>query len=281
MNSIEFAISPCPNDTFIFYGWKAGKVKSDWKLSLQMADIEELNRSALSKKAPFIKASIALIPEIFKDYTLLPVGCALGYGCGPKVISKCPINPSDLQDKTVLIPGKNTTAHSLFKTLFPECTKKIFCSYDEIFEKLNKGEADCGVIIHESRFTFQASHFIELADLGELWTSKTELPIPLGGFFAKRSLPKEIIEGVIHTLRLSLNYSWKFPEEALNFMLSYSQEKDSEVIMQHVNLYVTQETYTLSPVGLKAIESLINFSYHQFYYEKVCNEEAPSLCPIL
>ena len=53
---------------------------------------------------------------------------------------------------------------------------------------LQRGDADAGVIIHESRFTYREAGFHEILDLGAWWEEDSGLPIPLGGILARRDL---------------------------------------------------------------------------------------------
>ncbi len=53
-------------------------------------------------------------------------------------------------------------------------------------------EVDAGVIIHESRFTYQDRGLVKLMDLGDYWEQQTNAPIPLGGIIIKRSFDNSI-----------------------------------------------------------------------------------------
>ncbi len=68
-----------------------------------------------------------------------------------------------MAEYSVAIPGENTTAHMLFSLAFPKADKKKFMIFSEIENAVLSGEVDCGVIIHENRFTYAAkgSHQID------------------------------------------------------------------------------------------------------------------------
>jgi 1,4-dihydroxy-6-naphthoate synthase len=255
---VKIAISPCPNDTFLFHGWLSGLVGLDLPVQVTFGDIQQLNEWALEKRFPLIKLSMGCFAHVQKDYELLPVGAALGFQCGPKIIALSPFPLSQLKTKTIAIPGKDTTAHLLLNRLLPSPQRKIFCLYHEIGTRIRMDEADCGLIIHESRFTFEQSGFQEIADLGELWHSKTKLPLPLGGLAILRSCSVSTKNRIIAILQESLNLGCQNPEQTLPFVLKHSQEKDPSIVKKHIATYVNSETLSLSNQGKKAIECILN-----------------------
>ncbi|MCH9609905.1 MAG: 1,4-dihydroxy-6-naphtoate synthase [Chlamydiales bacterium] len=246
---MKAAFSPCPNDTLLFYAWVHNRIETPLKIDPHLADIEQLNKWAIEGLYPLVKLSFATLAKVCEVYELLPVGAALGENCGPKIIGK------EKRDhfRTIAIPGELTTAHLLFDRLELPYTKKVFCRYDEVFDLLSEGKVDTGLIIHESRFTFKAHGFVELADLGELWGGL----IPLGGLAIRRDFPQ--ITEVISTLRASLAYSEKNPTDAQEYILTHAQEKDPSIVYKHIETYVNGQTKEISPEGMSAIERLIGY----------------------
>jgi 1,4-dihydroxy-6-naphthoate synthase len=255
---IDAALSPCPNDTFLFYGWIQGILGKEIPLSPHFADIEELNRWALAKKFPLIKISFATFPYLLQDYELLPVGAALGFHCGPKIIARSPFPLEQLPFKTIAIPGVHTTAHLLLKQLLLSTGEKSFCPYHKVASWIDDKTVDCGLIIHESRFTYLREGFVEIADLGELWHQKTGAPLPLGGLAIARSLPPPIKWKILSTLQESLSFAQRHIDQTLPFVLLHSQEKEPAAVLQHIETYVTRETSSLSDNGIRAIQLLLD-----------------------
>lgn len=255
---MKIAISPCPNDTFLFYPWISGQVGILPPPEVIFADIQQLNEWALQAAFPLIKLSIPCFAQVAEHYQLLPVGCALGFGCGPKIISKTAFPLTELTQKTVAIPGKETTAHHLLNRLLPPPKEKIFCLYHEIAPLIAEQVADCGVVIHESRFTYKQAGFLEIADLGELWEKQSSSPLPLGGLAINRSLPEETKKALCQSVRASLALSYTNPSGLLPFMLHHAQEKEPAIVHQHIQTYVTCETEQLSEQGARAIERLVD-----------------------
>ncbi len=220
------------------------------------------------KKAfPLIKLSFHCFAKVIEHYQILPIGSALGFNCGPKIIAKKHFPLAQLSEKRVALPGKETTAHLLLNRLQLAPKEKVFCLYHEIATLVETGEVDCGLIIHESRFTFQQKGFVEIADLGELWHTQTEAPLPLGGLAIARHTPDLIKQQVVSILRESLKHARSNPKCGLPFILGKSQEKELSVVEQHIATYVNRETEELSPTGVGAIERLLGCdSSHDWLY---------------
>ncbi len=254
---MKVALSPCPNDTYLFHGWIEGHISTDLSIEPYYADIDQLNRWAMAQQFPLIKVSFPCFAKIIDHYELLPVGVALGHRCGPKLVATSYFATDQLPHKSVAIPGNETTAHLLLNRLLPSPKEKCFLPYHTIPSQIKNGIVDCGLVIHESRFTYQKEGLVEIADLGELWHLKSQAPLPLGGLVIARNLPPSIKNKVVDTLRHSLQHAANHRGEQINFMLQYSQEKDPEIIWKHVDTYVTTETASLSQRGIEAIETLI------------------------
>ncbi len=185
---LTLGYSPCPNDTFIFDALVNKKIDTgNLEFDVVLEDVQTLNEWALQQKLDITKISYGVLPLILNEYVLLESGGALGKGVGPLLISKSQINTIDLSNKSVAIPGENTTAHMLFSLAFPSAKNKVFKLFNQIEDAVLNGEVDAGVIIHENRFTYQQRGLHKLIDLGDYWESTMQLPIPLGGIVAKRN----------------------------------------------------------------------------------------------
>ena len=161
---LTIGFSPCPNDTFIFDALVNKKIDTgNLQFELVLEDVQTLNEMAIAGKLDITKISYGSLPLILDNYVVLNTGSALGNGVGPLLISPFAIKPPDVQQCTIAIPGRQTTAHVLFSLAYPDATNKVFLRYNEIedFVLGNTGTADdiqfvkLGVIIHENRFTYQ------------------------------------------------------------------------------------------------------------------------------
>jgi 1,4-dihydroxy-6-naphthoate synthase len=131
----------------------------------------------------------------------------------------------------------------------------IPCRYEEVPALVLKGEADVGLIIHETRFVFQEMGLIELADLGSLLSERYRIPIPLGLIAARRDLSSSILEEVISSIEQSVRFALSNPTSSRAYILTHSQEKDAQVIDQHIATYVNQETVRMSKQGIESVKT--------------------------
>jgi 1,4-dihydroxy-6-naphthoate synthase len=259
MNKFSLAISPCPNDTFIFDALIHRKIDSKgFAFETIFADVEQLNRWAEEKKFDIIKISFATYPFIEQHYQLMDAGSALGMGCGPLLVSEPGVGNWELNKSEfkIAIPGKHTTANLLFTIFFPEVENKVEMVFSEIENAILNKEVDAGVIIHENRFTYKKKGLKKIADLGELWEQSTKMPIPLGGIAVRREFSAEKKMELNTLTGKSIEYALANPLSGKNFIKQHAQEMDEEVIRKHISLYVNEYSISLGETGMKAITLL-------------------------
>ncbi len=258
LHSLSLGYSPCPNDTYIFYALVHGLISGTLSHFGEpvLDDVETLNRWALEKKLDVTKLSFHALGHVLQDYSLLRTGAALGRGCGPMLITGPQAKKTDIKDWEIAIPGRYTTAAMLLQLYNPECTGLRVMRFEEIIDAVRKGEVDGGVIIHESRFTYQQYGLQCVQDLGEWWEQITGLPIPLGCIAAKRSLPFELVEEVEKAIGSSLQWAITHPDGCAEYIRQYAQELEDEVVNSHVGLYVNDFSLDLGEEGVAAVEEL-------------------------
>ena len=256
--TLSLGYSPCPNDTFIFYALTHDKLKNcPVQIKERLEDVETLNQLALSASLDLTKISYHALGHLREEYTLLRSGGALGRGCGPLVVAPKATSMASLQGQRIAIPGQLTTANLLLQLYSEGYENLLILPFDQIIPALQKGEAEAGVIIHESRFTYQQAGFHAVQDLGAWWEQESGLPIPLGGILAKRSLGDELIRHVDSSIRQSLEYAKTHPEEPRSYIKAHSQELDDTVIDNHIGLYVNDFSLDLGDEGILAVETLL------------------------
>lgn len=257
-NPLTLGFSPCPNDTFMFYPLVHGLVDTGGiSFNERLEDVETLNRLAVKGVLDISKVSYAALGHIREQYALLRAGSALGRGCGPLLVAKEQLDPAALQGKTVAIPGRYTTAHLLMRLFNPELTTFLEMPFHEIMDAVMTGRVDAGVIIHESRFTYQGFGLQQLVDLGAWWEAETGLPIPLGGIVARRSLGVETIRSVEKALTAAVEYARSNPAEAGCYIREHAQEMNADVCAAHIGLYVNEFSQALGDEGERAISELL------------------------
>ena len=255
---LSLGFSPCPNDTFIFDALVNRKIDTgDFEFEVIMEDVQTLNRWALEKKLDLSKISYGVWPLVQDHYSLLDAGGALGKGVGPLLISRNQILLKDIQQLTVAIPGEHTTAHMLFSMAFPQVRKKKFMIFSQIEGAVLNGEADCGVIIHENRFTYMQKGLIKQMDLGEYWEQKTKSPIPLGGIVMRKTFPDKDRSEIDRLIRDSVAYAEAYYPDLSDYVIQHAQEMQESVMRQHIDLYVNQFSLSLGEEGRRAVEVLL------------------------
>lgn len=254
---LELAFSPCPNDTFAFHAWVAGRVDGAPRVRPAYADIDVLNGWAAAGRSDIIKVSYAALPALLDRYALLPSGGALGRGCGPLVVTR---DRDTLSGARVAIPGQQTTAYLLFRLWAADqgVADTVVLPFDKIMPAVAAGTVDAGLIIHESRFTYPTYGLSALADLGDWWEGQTGLPIPLGAILARRSFGPDMLALLGRSARASVELAWADPAASRSYVLEHSQEMAPEVVDQHIALYVNEFTRDLGDEGYAAISGLLD-----------------------
>lgn len=254
---LTMGISPCPNDTFMFHDVAAGALSSDgYAVELHLHDIETLNALALEGRYDVTKLSAACALKVGGTYRTLDSGGAFGFGCGPLVVARGPLAPDAVARGRVALPGENTTAHLLFRLWAPHAARRLFVPYDRIVGAVLSGEADVGVVIHESRFVVAEAGLTRLADLGEWWESETGLPLPLGCVAARRSLGDATLADLDRLLRRGIAHSRAEPDATLPYVRRHAAELDDSVIRRHIALYVNDYSDRLGESGRQALTTL-------------------------
>lgn len=258
MTRINLAISPCPNDTFIFEPIINKRIDLEgFDFEVQLHDLETLNHMAMKNEPDMVKVSYYAYLLLQNNYTLLDSGSAMGKGNGPLLISREAFTLADIPQLTIAIPGEYTTAHLLLQVAASKPKEKKFMIFSGIENAILSGEVDAGVIIHENRFTYAKKGLKKIADLGEYWEDLTDSPIPLGGIITKKTLGYDRINKLNRIMFRSVQYSMKNPETAMPFVCKHAQEMDETVMLQHIRLYVNDYTLSMGTRGKVALNHLL------------------------
>lgn len=258
MGTLSVGYSPCPNDTFIFFPLVSGKIDTNGLTFREILDdVETLNQMAIRSRLDITKASFHAFGHLRDEYCLLRSGGALGKGCGPLVVAREELEMSDLRGKTIAIPGELTTAFLLLQIFDPELKRNIkIMPFNSIIGSVKEGEADAGLIIHESRFTFQRAGLKKVIDLGEWWERETGHPVPLGGILGRRGLGADLLGQIEILIRKSVEYAFAHRGESVAYIEQHAQELEFEVINQHINLYVNDYSLDIGDSGERAVKEL-------------------------
>src|SRR5512132_1903199 len=197
--------SPDPDDAFMFYAMAENKIDlRGYRFDHRLEDIQTLNERAQRGELHISAISIHAYAYVADKYALLPCGASMGDGYGPVVVRKRsmlnaerrtsvenPIADSGarefLKGGKIAVPGKMTSAFLALQLFLGEFDF-IVVPFDKIFDAVESGCADAGLIIHEGQVTYARAGFEKIVDLGEWWKRKTGLPLPLGGNVVRKDI---------------------------------------------------------------------------------------------
>jgi 1,4-dihydroxy-6-naphthoate synthase len=256
VRELSFGFSPCPNDTFAFHAAVHGLVDPGLRLVPSLRDIEDLNRAARASELQLTKLSVGALAGLGDRYRPLRAGAALGHGVGPLVVAREPATLAQAAAGRIAVPGLDTTAFLLLGLAAPDLGEVVELRYDRILDAVATGAVDAGLIIHESRFTYQDHGLVRVADLGEWWEGETGLPVPLAVIGARADLDADTVAEAEAALRASVEHAFAHPEESRAYVRAHSQELSDAVCDQHIALYVNEFSIDLGDDGLHAVNAL-------------------------
>ena len=259
---MKLAYSPCPNDTYIFAALTNGLIPDAPKVEAVLDDIESLNAAARRGRYELTKISYGAIPYLTDRYRILRSGGALGRGCGPLLIARprrdggVPQLKALDPDSLIAIPGVMTTAFLLLRLALGRTPQYAEMRFDRIVGAVASGEVDAGLIIHESRFTYQQHGLRPVVDLGEWWEGDSGSAIPLGAILARRDLDDAVAKTIDESIRHSLAFARKRESAIMDYVRAHAAEMSDDVMRKHIDLYVNDFSDDIGDDGKKAVETL-------------------------
>jgi len=268
LKTVQIAHSPDADDIFMYYAIKFGWVGMEGVNFENLAlDIETLNVEALKGTYDITAISFALLPHIKDEYAPLRTAVSFGEGYGPKLIK--------LKNKTlkrnfkVALSGKYTTNAMLFRIAYPDA-RITYMNFLEIEQAVIDGKVDAGVLIHESILTFDEALEVER----ELWDIWVELagegvPLPLGGMAIRRSVPLNRAIGYEAMLTKAVDVARLHKERLSTMLLERDLVRiDAPTLEHYLELYANDESVSLSPLQIQAIDTLYALGYKHGFYEQ-------------
>lgn len=257
MRELTFGYSPCPNDTFAFHALAHGLVDAPVRVRPVLLDIEELNRRAHTGEFDLTKLSVGAFAAVGDRYRMLRSGAALGHGVGPLVVARTAMSLEAAARGPIAIPGRETTAFRLLRLAAPALGEVVELRYDRILHAVADGEVAAGLIIHESRFTYEAHGLTRVIDLGDWWERETGLPVPLAGICARADLAPGLVTALEAAIRASVQHAFDHPEASRAYVRAHAQELSDAVCDQHIALYVNRHSLDVGAEGERAIARLV------------------------
>jgi 1,4-dihydroxy-6-naphthoate synthase len=254
---ITLGHTPDADDAFMFFAIATGKVTSPlFAIEHVIEDIETLNRRAIVHELD-VTAISAHAYAYVEDYLILRSGASFGLNYGPLVLSRRPMQISELKDSLIAIPGNMTSANLLLKLLIGNFRSKVM-EFSSIPQALSSGSVDAGLIIHEAQIS-SISKFHTVVDLGKWWHKITSgLAVPLGiNVASRRSMTLEEIREFDSVFRKSIDYALNHEEDAVNYSMEYARGTPKELMERFVKMYVNKLTVDMGSEGKKSIELLL------------------------
>lgn len=260
---ITLGHTPDADDAFMFYGFACGGVGSGkFKIKHVIQDIETLNKRALAHELD-VTAVSAHAYAYLKDYVILRGGGSFGLKYGPVVIARKDkdLTLDKLQDATIAIPGRMTSANLLLKLALGRFKEKEM-SFETIPQAVLAGEVDAGLVIHEAQITYDKTKFAAIMELGPWWDAQTGgLPVPLGiNVASARTMDRGQLKEFSDLFVKSIEYGLDNIDASVDYAMQYSRGQPRETIKKFVLMYVNEITRDMGPEGRKAIEKMFSMA---------------------
>jgi|SRR5579884_344364 1,4-dihydroxy-6-naphthoate synthase len=285
--------SPDPDDAFMFYAMAENKIDlRGYRFEHRLEDIQTLNERALRGELHISAISIHAYAYVADKYALLPCGASMGDGYGPIVVRKkketgtrqgeassasgrALLDDSafyeairqSLRDCKVAVPGRMTSAFLALQLFLGEF-ECVVAPFDQIFQALNEGSANAGLIIHEGQLTYSQSGFEKVIDLGQWWKWRTGLPLPLGGNVVRKDIPPPARRDLVEIIRQSIDYGLTHREEAVRHSLPFARDMDAGLTGKFVGMYVNEFTRDYGERGRAAVRHFLKLATESGYIEK-------------
>ena len=129
--------------------------------------------------------------------------------------------------------------------------------FDRIFDAVQSGGADVGLIIHEGQLTYARDGFVKVVDLGEWWKAETGLPLPLGGNVIRKDLAPADRSAINVVLRESIEYGLRHRAAGVAHAMPLARGMDTTLADQFIGMYVNEFTLDYGDTGRAAIREFL------------------------
>ena len=262
MQNMDISVGHTPDadDAFMFYGMLSGKVTSkSFTVRHVVEDIENLNRMAVNPKLDVTAVSVhacAYIP----GYTILRSGGSFGIGYGPIVTATKKITVDELQNATIAIPGKMTSAFLLLQLMIGKFDY-VEMNFSDIPSAVKNGKVDAGLVIHETQLSYQQEGIGKILDVGEWWDKTTNgLPVPLGINVMRDDFGIETIRKFDNFLQESIKFGLEHIDDAIDYAMTYGRGKPKDLIKKFVKMYVNDVTVNMGKNGEESINRFFDMA---------------------
>jgi len=262
----------------MFYAMAKNKIDlRGYRFEHRIEDIQTLNQRALRGELHISAISIHAYACVADKYALLPCGASMGDGYGPVVVRKRPTSNAQhptlrmdndirklLRDHVIAVPGEMTSAF-LALQLFLGDVQRVVVPFDKIFDAVESGRADAGLLIHEGQLTYEQAGFEKILDLGEWWKGETGLALPLGGNVVRKDIPGSVRRELRDIIRESIDYGLTHRAEGVYHSLAYARGMSANLTGKFIGMYVNEFTRDYGETGREAIRMFLTEAYQRGY----------------
>ena len=273
--TVRIGHSPDPDDAFMWYPLANFVAPDGTQLTPKidtggyafehvLEDIQSLNVRSEKGELEITAFSIHQYPFVADKYAMTSCGSSMGDGYGPMIVAPKKMSIADLKGKRLAVPGERTTAWLSCQILLAEhgMTKDDlqfeFVMFDEVFQRVEAGEFDAGLIIHEGQITYEERGLHLVVDLGTWWTESRGLPLPLGANAIRRDLLEGDAGGQLCRVLLnSIEYALEHRDDSVAFALNYARDMGADLADRFVGMYVNDWTLDYGDRGREAVRTFL------------------------
>ena len=247
-------------------------------------DVEALNKASAEEKNEYdiTAISAAAYPAIRDRWAITRCGGSFGEGYGPRVVVRedSPVRePHDLKGKTIAVPGTRTSAFLALSLLLGENEDRGFAHevmlFSDVPAAVIEGRADAGLLIHEAQLTFEQMGLRKVIDLGQWWTARTALPLPLGLNVIRRDLDDRFGEGAVAevsgVLSASVHHAVEHADESRRYLLLHSEHRpewrDETLVEKYLSMYVSRLSVDMGDRGVEALRRFLGEGAERGYID--------------
>lgn len=253
---LNVAFTPDPDDAYAWWAFASGRrLLAGHAIDWAARPIDEINLACAQGVYDVAAISSAAYPMLAEDYAVLSAGASVGRGYGPALAALDLLPGSRLDGELVAIPGETTTGALLLRLFYPKArTVALPCS--EVAQAILDGRVRAGVLIHEELMNWADRGLKRIDCLGQRWTKRTGLPIPVGLVVARRALERDRLETINRELREGMRESMRHDDESRPWAMRFSRQTHEGIGAEYLRMFVNQDTISLGEDCLIALRRL-------------------------
>lgn len=272
---IKIAHSPDTDDIFMFAALKTGKLTHpEFEFEIISEDIETLNQKAHEEIYDITAISIHAYAHLADKYALLSSGASMAEkDWGPILVAKENFLLSDLKNKKIAVPGKETTAYLFLKMMLPHF-EPLVLRPEKILNAVRSNQVQAGLLIHEGQIQYQEFGFFCIAKIIDTWRKiAKDLPLPLGGSAIKKSLGQNVMKKLSDLQRQSIDYGHENFAATKKYVMGVNPVLKSGDVDRYLSWYVNDRTLNFGEEGKKALEILFQTAFAKGLLPKLVDIE--------